>query len=593
MSLKQLSEWVRAKPDAALSLGAFVVAAYLCLVNLDYAGFWHDEAPVAFVGKNLLEQGDIVGWDGRNLVGGPNGNSLNEDLRDVAPPLQYVLTAVGFALLGVNETGARVLHALAGLLALGVFYLILRQHLSNNPRLICFIFLFAAWSAQLLLYFRQSRYYSVAILGIMASFYLYECYCQTKKPVYLGAVTLISALAFFNHYAGGAAMMLSLATYHLLFRARETKRQEWMAFAVCGLMVGALGLAYLAFIGLIGGGRDAYAAFLTGDFGEYQGTIPLFMLKIWICVRDLFTADWISWPVFLWFVGMLFLIWRKRNAEPRGKRRGKRIPRSAGRSGRSKRMERKYPDSTEAHSEELPVIAVGKIALLGALFALFAALLTQQPVWLRGVTLDLRYYVAALPLLLAMKGLFAEWVWRKSRVTGAVVVTVLLFTSAGAAPFNLTMVFTGERTLGFHLFQFIREVHRPYRDSIREVSDYLLQHAEQDDLVYVPRFAYREALTLYSGHRVQFCNVLDQDSPLPLASIEVLRTSLYVGKCDPDWIVIFGSLKQKYWDRIKAQYVIAAQPDVYRYPTQRPELNWHAFEPLPSQNRVHIFRRKG
>ncbi len=25
------------------------------------------------IGKNLLERGDIVGWDGRNLVGGTNG----------------------------------------------------------------------------------------------------------------------------------------------------------------------------------------------------------------------------------------------------------------------------------------------------------------------------------------------------------------------------------------------------------------------------------------------------------------------------------------------------------------------------------------
>ena len=60
-------------PWAVLSAAVFAAAAYLCLVNLDYAALWHDEAPTALIAKNLLERGDIVGWDGRNLVGGTNG----------------------------------------------------------------------------------------------------------------------------------------------------------------------------------------------------------------------------------------------------------------------------------------------------------------------------------------------------------------------------------------------------------------------------------------------------------------------------------------------------------------------------------------
>ena len=166
-------ERVRAEPYQTASLCVFLVSAYLCLVNLNYAALWYDEAAVALLGKNLLEQGDIVGWDGRNLVGGPKGRTLNEELRDVAPPLQFVLTAAGFAVLGFNDTGARIIHALAGILALGVFYLILHQHLSDSPRLTFFIFLFAAWSAQFLMWVRQARYYSVTVLCMMAGLYLY------------------------------------------------------------------------------------------------------------------------------------------------------------------------------------------------------------------------------------------------------------------------------------------------------------------------------------------------------------------------------------------------------------------------------------
>ena len=129
-----------------LCAAVFAVSAYLCVVNLDYAALWHDEAPAALIGKNLLQQGDIVGCDGRNLVGGRNGRTLNDDLRDVLPPLMYVLNAAGLALFGVNEVGARVMHAFIGILALGSFFLLLRHRLADHPRLILFAFLFAAWS---------------------------------------------------------------------------------------------------------------------------------------------------------------------------------------------------------------------------------------------------------------------------------------------------------------------------------------------------------------------------------------------------------------------------------------------------------------
>ena len=166
---------------------------------------------------------------------------------------------------------------------------------------------------------------------------------------------------------------------------------------------------------------------------------------------------------------------------------------------------------------------------------------------------------------------------------------MLLFSSAGAWPVNTTMLLTGERTLGLHLFQFVREIHRPYRDSIRTVSDYLLRHAAQDDLVFVPGFGDREALTFASGHHLLFCCVLDRNSPLPPAVVESLRPHLVQEAATPDWIVLFGELKEEYWAKVKAQYAIATQPDVFYYPTQRPEINLHAFAPLPAgKSGVHI-----
>ena len=564
----RLVDRVRAAPYAAIAIAVLAVAAYLCLVNLDYAALWHDEAPAALIGRNLLQRGDITGWDGRNLVGGTNGRTLNEDLRDVLPPLTYVFNAAGMTVFGVNETGARIVPALIGILSLGLLYLLLRQHLARHPRLILFILLFAAWSPQLLLYFRQSRYYAFMACGVIAAFYLYERWWRTGKTRHLAALTLVAALAFFNHYAGGAATMLALAAWHLLFRARETTPRQWLALAAGGFVVVALGTAYLAWVGVIGGERSGFHAY-TGVVGlpEYQGTIPPILLRLGIYTRDLFAVDWISWPVLLWFAGMLAFIAVRH-------RRGRRTARNRRQVG-----------------DTLPVAAAGRVVLIGALFALFSAALSVQPVWVVPYA-DLRYYMGALPLLLAMKGLFVEWAWRRWRIAGGTALAVLLFSSAGAWPVNMTMLLTGERTLGLHLFQFVREIHRPYRDSMRVVSDHLLEHAEQDDLVYVPGFADREALTFTTGHRVLFCCVLDEESPLPRETVEALGARLSVDGTIPDWIVVFGKLRDEYWDRVRGRYVIAAQPDVYYYPTQRPEINLHAFTPLRAgQQRVHILHR--
>lgn len=573
-------ERVRANPYHAASLCVFLTAVYLCLVNLDYAALWHDEAVVAFVGKNLLEQGDIVGWDGRNLVDGNNGHALTEELRDVAPPLQYVLTAAGFAVFGVNETGARVMHAVAGILALGVFYLILRRHLPASPRLTFFIFLFAAWSAQLLLWFRQARYYSVTVLCMMAGIYFYERYWQTRRPLDLAALTLVATLAFFNHYAVGTATMLSLAAMHVLFRARETSGREWMAFAGCGSIVGAAGLAYLTFIGLIGGDRDPVASFLPEDHGEYHGILPLPLFRIWFAFRDVFRADWISWPVFLWFAGTLWLVHSRRN----------RNNRPAGNSSRVGQAQRRK-SAHRVNYPPLPVAAVSTLILIGTLFALFSALFSPQPVW-DAEYLDLRYYVPALPLLLAMKGLFAEWVYRYSKLAGGAVVAVLLLTNAGTYPFNPVLPWSGERILGFHPFQFISEIRRPYRDALRTVSDYLLEHAERDDLVYVTNSFDSEALAVRVGHLVLFCGILNDDTPLPRATVETLRTSLYVDECTPDWIVVSGRVSNTYREHLSPLYDLVAQPDVHYYPTQRPNIFWHSFQPLRVQDGIAIFRKK-
>ena len=148
-------------------------------------------------------------------------------------------------------------------------------------------------------------------------------------------------------------------------------------------------------------------------------------------------------------------------------------------------------------------------------------------------------------------------------------------------------------TLGLHLFRFVREIHRPYRDSIRVVSDYLLEHAGQDDLAYVAGFAEREALTFSTGQRLLFCCFLDAESPLPRETVAALGARLSAGGADPEWIVLFRTPSAAYRETVTARYALAARPEVFDCPTQRPEINRHACAPLPAGGHgVYVLRRR-
>ncbi|MCY4610103.1 MAG: hypothetical protein OXC38_00070 [Gammaproteobacteria bacterium] len=108
----------------------------------------------------------------------------------------------------------------------------------------------------------------------------------------------------------------------------------------------------------------------------------------------------------------------------------------------------------------------------------------------------------------------------------------------------------------------------------------------------MPDFNDREALMFRAGHRVRFCCMLDGRSHLPRARVEVLSAPLYVGESVPDWIVVFVEKRESLLQLTRSDYEVAEQLDVHYYPTQRPEINFHAFTPLPARSGVVILRRK-
>ena len=111
--------------------------------------------------------------------------------------------------------------------------------------------------------------------------------------------------------------------------------------------------------------------------------------------------------------------------------------------------------------------------------------------------------------------------------------------SAGAAPFNIRVASSGERTLGRRLLAFAGEIQSPCPDLYREISEYLRESARRDGLACVCDQS--DAKTLCLGDKVIFCGRPNADSPLSLIVVRKMNPALFSRTCDLDWITVGGS----------------------------------------------------
>ena len=244
-------------PSRSACALAYTVSCCLVLWNLGHAPLWYDEAPTALVARVLLSEGDILGFDGLNLFGGTNGRTLNRDMRDVLPPAQYALTAASFALLGEGAWQARLPHALCGLGALAaLFFLLRRVFPPQQEGAFVAAYVLVCLSPQLLLYFRQSRYFGLMALTCVLTSLAWERWRERggwRPGAVLSAVLLT---AFLNHYVAAFALGLSLAAWSLFpWPSRALLQRDLGRLLGGGLPAALAALAYLAWLGVLGRGR--------------------------------------------------------------------------------------------------------------------------------------------------------------------------------------------------------------------------------------------------------------------------------------------------------------------------------------------------
>ena len=531
------------------TISVLIFSAYLLFANLDHSHLWEDEGATAVVARTFLNTGDITGWDGRNLIGCAEVRCLNSDGRMVLPPVMFLLTAAGIAVAGDNEVGHRITHAFCGFVSLVLLWILCKRIIPGTPRLHFMVVALVALSPQMLMFFRASRYFAFSTLSFLAAIYAYSRWWDSRQDRWLVALGVISIAGFLNHYAIGASGAISLVLCHFLFRGCETTKSD---FAKCVLTAGCVVgvcLAYVYWIGIIGEGRWGMS-----EFSTHSENSPGFAYRAFATLRSVFEAGWISW----WILPCFFIlawgeIWKG-----------------------------------SASTSLKPATWFLLLALSGILASVF---IEESAVQITALSDGghLRYIAFTIPALFFVKAFVLDKIFKWSPTFSCALFVAIILTSVDSFPLKIGP----HAAFRFDLINFVREIHRPYVDGLSQVEEYLAVNAENDDLVHI-KFApmINEPLVASLGDQLRFCCVVPKDGAQHVSESVREEWADYVWEgAQADWIVSTIPLSA---DELLADgYTLETNVEGWiQFPNpQRPEMNWHYWQPPGSNNGTAIYRR--
>ena len=284
-------QWLR------LSLAVLVIATTY-LYRLDRPLLWLDEAQTGVVARNILHCGIPSAFDGRNAALCATGRTIDTELRfKQIPWLQFYVGAASAALFGSDTGGARVLFAVAGILAFFPLYAVLKPRLRQPA----FMAALALLAPQTVMFQRNARYYPISILLYAVLLWLLSRDFQSRKRQCL-AVSTVFVLLFHTQTVVALGCAVALLLFCLLTRRN--------ALFVCLIPAGAGFLSWFLWYQLL--------APTLGDSGLY---LPLMKINFWRWLEGFFIAL-VAGVVDLDAVNLLplplcagvgvFLVWRRR-----------------------------------------------------------------------------------------------------------------------------------------------------------------------------------------------------------------------------------------------------------------------------------------
>ena len=551
----QGSQNLRAKCATAAVLA---VMAYLSLVNLDYAPFWHDEAASPTIARNLLALGSPTADDGRNVLSHFEGKDLRDDLTLRHPPLSIYMQAAVFRIFGVGEVQARTLMALFTLAAMLLFLDILRREFPGRSGFVALVMMFACLSPITLGYARSATYNSPLLFFNILLFWSYLRFCERPQLRFALLTAAAAVASFHTHYLGSGVFVAALGIFHLLFRRSCFDRRAW-------LVMGSVAIGY----GLLAA-RFLYAEYSTGGYiRNEEFSIESIWWHMLLHIASLNMNLILVWPVALWLI--LLLGYRMLFA-PSSEHDG-----TGGRS----------------YWQTLRDDRIFQYFVLAVSCAIILAPWAAPPPFI-----NIRYIAYIAPFAAIVTAAAVAWAWRCSRLAGGLAGAILLLSNLGGWPL-LGHAYYHNSPLPT-LPALAVEYHYDYPDPSREAFAYLREHARQDEIIWVPsEVSFRT--THYLSDKFLICCILRKETtPKELQNGKrsyLFKDNIENGTVKPDWILFYGEAPEtpliKYGDWHYQLVQEFSEAYLTRHYPQRPEPALHAAFPLPyddARNRMRFYR---
>ncbi len=492
---------------------------------------WEDESCTALFAKGILRTGWPHAWDGRNLAAARDGLLLNRDfINEVISPAQYYLAALSFGIFGVSTFSARLPFVLTGIAAVIALYFCLRTMFRTRQLVILSVVLLAS-SPSFLLYVRQARYYSLAILFTVLFFFAAQNLNPERRASIFWFVLVSAAFFYSQSLIFASAFSATILTQILVLRDPK----KFKTFLLSALIAGVLILPYFAFAHP---GKAGQLPWL----GEQRMLNALFVF--WWYLRDLNRYGF--FPVIFLFALPLVLLVKKEGV-------------------------------WRLRQEFLSVVLFILIAI--------AVLSYLTPQDYRVTTdADMRYVVGLLPFLTFLTAACLLKIFRWRPYLGVMILVLTVFT-------NLPTL-TGFRT---YLFDYVGEITHDYTTNYEAASDFLRKNGSKDDTVFVDPDFHRGPLIFYLGDRFLFAGVIDEnlafkeDPRLPdyVKLGKVLPDWIVTfGKMPPNGKI--ARLMEKSNAKYRTIVIEIACEDY-----TRPEIMWHRFKPVSEispQERIFLYQ---
>jgi len=200
-----------------------VLAGLLAFWGLGNHDFWDDEALTAVYGRNLINTGTLIGWDGQNLMGYGMRALLNEDMISTyAPPLQYLVSGLSLKIFGDNPAGGRSLFVLVGLFSIPLVAAWYKHEFDSEDFWI--VALILALSVPYLLYIRQVRYYPLGLTSAAGLLWVWAVIGHARhflRWILLGTLFLCLLILSQYLYAVAALAIIAISLARRRYRNRE------------------------------------------------------------------------------------------------------------------------------------------------------------------------------------------------------------------------------------------------------------------------------------------------------------------------------------------------------------------------------------